>query len=76
VTGAYVTRVDGGSPAAAAGLLSGDVIVEFAGQLITDADDLVGATRAQSIGDVVTIRYVRAGRSVATKATLVRSPQD
>jgi serine protease Do len=44
--GILVTGVEDGSPAAAAGIQSGDLIVEAGGRAITDADDLHAALEA------------------------------
>jgi Iap family predicted aminopeptidase len=65
----YTTDVEGlklsgvieGGPAAEAGLREGDVIVEFAGQTITNIYDYTYALDAVKIGEPVEVVYVRDG---------------
>jgi S1-C subfamily serine protease len=44
--GVLVRGVEDGSPAAAAGIQAGDLIVEAGGRAVSDADDLHGALAA------------------------------
>jgi len=60
--GAEVLRVLAGSPAARAGLDSGDVITELGGARIRSSSDLVLALRAHKPGEVVNVGYWRSGR--------------
>ena len=68
-TGAYVEQVTEQGAAAAAGIRSGDVVVEFAGQRVTSSGDLTALVRAQPAGAEVEVVVVRAGerRSFAVK---------
>jgi putative serine protease PepD len=68
--GAQISRVQSGSPAAKAGLKSGDVITTVDGNAITTADDLTAAVSARQPGDHVTITYVRDGKTKTAKVTL------
>jgi S1-C subfamily serine protease len=72
--GAVVNQVDSGSPAAAAGLQVGDVVVAVDDSLITGSDGLVGAVRDHSPGDEVRITVVRDGDEVELTATLTERP--
>ena len=58
-----------GGAADKAGLMAGDVIIEFGGRAIGSAEELIVAIRAQSVGDKVEIIYKRG--SVSKSATLV-----
>ncbi|MEI2733259.1 MAG: trypsin-like peptidase domain-containing protein [Dermatophilaceae bacterium] len=58
------------SPAAAAGLRDGDVVVEFDGRKITTRDDLVVAIRAHSVGDTVHLKVDRDGQRLDLTMTL------
>lgn len=69
-SGAQISRVQSGSPAAKAGLKSGDVITALDGNAITTADDLTAAVSARRPGDQVTITYVRDGDTKTAKVTL------
>ena len=68
--GLRLTGVREGSPAAAAGLQPGDVVVEFAGKPITDIYAYTYALQAQAPGDEVVIVVERDGERVSLTATL------
>jgi S1-C subfamily serine protease len=72
--GAEVRRVMAGSPAARAGLVSGDVITELGAEPIRSSTDLVVALRLRSPGDVVVIGYWRGGRHHQTEVTIDHAP--
>ncbi len=59
-----------GSPAEAAGLKGGDVIVEFDGKPISNLYDFTYALRAKKPGETVAVKYRRDGQVYETKATL------
>jgi membrane-associated protease RseP (regulator of RpoE activity) len=65
-----VTEVQSGSPAADAGLKSGDVITAVDGDNVTTAAALASAIQQHSSGDQVTITYTRDGTSTTAKVTL------
>ena len=69
VQGVKISGVRGGSPAEKAGLLGGDVIVEFAGQKIANIYDYTYALDAVKIGQPITIVVQRAGQKVTVTAT-------
>ena len=62
--------VDPGGPAGKAGVKPGDVIVEFDGHTVTDADDLVVQIRAKSVGDQVTMKVRRGSETISVRLTL------
>jgi putative serine protease PepD len=62
--------VQSGSAAAQAGLKEGDVITEFEGKKVTDADALIVAIRARSVGDTVALKVQRGNQTVDVKMTL------
>lgn len=72
--GALVNSVAHGSPAASAGLRSGDVIVQVEGRPVTAAVNVSAAVGALSPGDRLQILAVRGGRLFATSATLGARP--
>ncbi len=57
--GAYVSEVDPKSPAEAAGMQPGDIIVEASGEVIQNADQLVSIISRQKADDTVSIKVYR-----------------
>ena len=68
--GLYLSAVDPGGPAEAAGLQPGDVITAIDGQEVHDTDQLAAVTLARKPGDVVTLTYSREGTSRRADLTL------
>lgn len=73
-TGAVVGTVRSGSPAEAAGLRSGDVIVAVDGKSIASADALTSAIAALQPGDKATLRVQRGGSTLTLTVTLGTRP--
>jgi serine protease Do len=69
--GALIAEVMAGSPAEAAGLQAGDVIIRFGDEEITSLADLVQAIRSSQIGQDVEIVFVRGEDTNTTSAQLV-----
>lgn len=69
VKGLRVSGVIGGGPADKAGLQKGDVIVEIAGQTITNIYDYTYALEALKIGEPVKMVYLRNGRRMEATLT-------
>ena len=59
--GAYVTRVDSGGPAEKAGIMTGDIIVEFDGERVRSARQLSRLVRESPDGRTVKSTIVRDG---------------
>jgi serine protease Do len=72
--GVLLTAVVRGSPAENAGLKAGDVIIRFAGEKITKAEQLRQVIQGKRPGERVEIVYVRGDQQATTQATLVESP--
>ncbi|MDC8785171.1 Do family serine endopeptidase [Roseateles koreensis] len=68
--GALVASVEDGSPAAQAGLRSGDVILKFNGQPIVSSSDLPALVGAAQAGDKVQLEVWRQGKSENLSAKL------
>lgn len=60
-TAVIVVNVKSDSPAAAAGVIIGDVIVSIAGQTIAEPEDLVTVLRPDRVGETVTVSVLRGG---------------
>ncbi|MBP7775993.1 MAG: Do family serine endopeptidase [Acidobacteria bacterium] len=58
-TGALVSSVNAGGPAAKAGVEPGDVIIEFNGKTVENRDDLVGYVTRTAPGSTVPIKVLR-----------------
>ncbi len=71
-TGALVTDVADNSPAAKAGLKSGDVIVEYNGRKVARSDDLPRVVAETPIGREVPITVLRDGKRVPLQARVAR----
>jgi S1-C subfamily serine protease len=71
--GAVVTQVVPDSPADAAGLQAGDVIVKIDGKAIASADELANIEGLLPISKPLALDYIRAGRQQSTRLTLIAS---
>ena len=72
-----VSEVEPGGPAAAAGLLAGDLLLSLDGLAIAGADDLIRLLGAERIGRETTVSILRGGqveRRTLTPAERRRSP--
>ena len=71
--GAYVSRVDANSPAEAAGILAGDIIVEINGQVVSSTTDLMGGMENMKEGDTVTLTVWRPDEVYSAENGMVSS---
>lgn len=62
--GALVAKVVSGAPAEKAGIAQGDVIVQFNGQPVTGSKDLSRIVAATPVGQTVTVRVMRDGKTI------------
>jgi serine protease Do len=65
---------DANSPAAKAGLKSGDVITAIDGKPVKDATELTEAVVQMPVGHLAKIDYIREGRHLATTVELAERP--
>jgi serine protease Do len=72
--GAFIAELVADSPAEAAGLSTGDVIIRFGDHEINNVTDLVRALRASEIGEEVEIVFVRGDDTRTTSAQLIERP--
>jgi serine protease Do len=66
---------DNSSPAAKAGLRSGDVIVEFNGKHVTSPKQLTEMVADQPVGKSIPVKYVRDGKSLTADVKLGERPE-
>ena len=71
-TGLLVMGIEKGSPAEAAGLLVGDILMSFASSPISDHEDLLRLLAAGTAGSPAALQVARAGKA----ATLTVTPAD
>jgi serine protease Do len=76
VPGAEVVAIERRSPAAAAGLVPGDVIVSFGGEPVVDPAALVLQLTRAEIGSEVDLGIVRDGRETTLVVRIARRPRD
>lgn len=69
-SGVLVARVEPGSPAARAGLVVGDVVVDIRGHSIDDAGDVRAALATIGKGQGVAIKLIRDRKPVTVQATM------
>lgn len=74
--GALVAGVAEGSPASAAGIMPGDVILSFNKQVVRERTELTLMVAASAIGAVVPVELVRDGKPLSIKVTIARRPEE
>jgi len=74
--GAVIDGVIAGSPAESAGLREWDVIVEFNGKKISDADELVEAIKNTQAGQKVNISIIRQRQLSQLTVSVAEKPQN
>jgi serine protease Do len=73
--GVLVARVEEDTPADKAGLKKGDIILEFDGQPVENADKFRIIVANSKIGKTIDIKILRDGKELIKKATLVSYPE-
>jgi len=69
-SGLLIMSVEKSSPASAAGLIVGDVIVGFAGQLVTDHDELLLQLNSGVVNKSIDLEVLRGGKPESLKVTI------
>src|SRR5262245_3702648 len=73
--GAVVAELTNGSPASAAGLRGGDVIVEFDGKPVGSSQQLAEIIASTPLGRTVKLKFVRNGQAQTASVTLAERPR-
>ena len=74
--GSTVGAVHPSGPAAKAGLQAGDVITKVGSRVVTDADSLIVAVRANKPGSSVQVTYTRGGQTRTATVVLAGATSD
>jgi len=74
--GALVSDVAKDSPAARAGIIRGDVILEFNGKEVKDVSSLRNMVAQSKTGNEITMRILRAGKEFTVKVGIVELPRE
>ena len=74
--GALVSDIAQGSPAQAAGIMRGDIILEFDGKKVDDVGVLRNMVAQSRISDQVGIKLLRRDKMLATVVNIVELPTD
>jgi serine protease Do len=73
-SGVLLAEVPREGPAHAAGLREGDIVVEIGDRKVDHMKDLVSALSHFTIGEQVTVRFMRTGTNYETKLRLAETP--
>ncbi|WP_018970480.1 trypsin-like peptidase domain-containing protein [Rubritalea marina] len=68
--GAYIDKVGPGTPAAAAGILKGDIITNFDKHPLRDAEQFIGFIQRSEIGKPLPLTIWRQGKEIQSAVTL------
>lgn len=74
--GALVSDVAKDSPAARAGILKGDIILEFNGKEVKDVSSLRNMVAQSKTGSEITLKILRAGKEFTVKVGIVELPRE
>jgi S1-C subfamily serine protease len=72
--GLLISQISPQSPAEAAGLMVGDVIVGFDGELVGDGEELVTRLRGNRVGKAVPVTVIRGASAVDVTVTIGERP--
>ncbi|GAB3599482.1 trypsin-like peptidase domain-containing protein [Angustibacter peucedani] len=69
---ALLAAVTSGSPAASAGLKTGDAVIAVDGESVNSSESLVAQIRERQVGSTVKLTIVRSGKQLEVTATLTK----
>lgn len=75
-SGAVITRITPGGPAAAAGLRAGDIVLKFGGRDIADSRSLTRMVGDAAVGAEIQVEVIREGRRMTVLTTIQRLQED
>ncbi len=68
--GLFVSGVDSGGPAEAAGIREGDILLTVDGEAVGGTDDLSAILSGHGVGDILAVTVYRNGETLTTQLTL------
>lgn len=74
--GIIVLKVYDDSPAQAAGLNEGDLILNLAGESIKATRDLSRVVASSKLGEILSLKIIRSGKNMDLKVTISKMPED
>ncbi|MBM4136943.1 MAG: DegQ family serine endoprotease [Nitrospira sp.] len=74
--GALVSDITEGSPAERAGILRGDIVLEFNGREVKDVSSLRNMVAQSKIGSEITMKILRSGKEYTVKVIIVELPRE
>lgn len=74
--GALVAEVMAGSPARAAGLKSGDIVLEYEGEDVARSSDLPPMVGRTPVGETATMLVMRGGETITVDVEIGQLPED
>lgn len=74
--GALVSEVMEGSPAAAAGIKRGDILLAYGGRAVEQVSDLPRAVAATPVGQKVPVKIFRGGKTMEVQVTVAKLEEE
>ena len=74
--GALVDDVEKDSPAGKAGIMRGDIVLEYNGKKVKDADSLRNTVAQTKVGAQVNLKILRKGKEYNITVTITESPKE
>lgn len=74
LSGAEITQVEAGAPAASAGIKVGDLVIAVDAEPIVSGDALIGSIRERTVGDTVKVTLIRGGKRMDVETKLATRP--
>ncbi|MCI0469544.1 MAG: Do family serine endopeptidase, partial [Nitrospirae bacterium] len=74
--GVLISDVAKGSPAHKAGIMRGDILLEFNGKSVKDVTTLRNMVAQSNVGSQVEIKIIRVDKEMTLKATIMELPMD
>jgi len=74
--GALVSDVAGGGPAEKAGIVRGDIILEFNGREVKDVSSLRNVVAQSKVGNKISMKILRSGKEYTVRLVIAEMPRE